>query len=278
MKKIYSADWNDYELIDAGKEKKLERWGNVITIRPEIQAYFKSGKSHTEWREIAHFEFIPNGKHSGKWISLQSSATSWEITYDSLTFILNLTQFKHIGLFPEQRTNWDYLYNMLSSSKKILNLFAYTGAASIIGKNTGANVTHVDSVKQLITWAKKNMEASNLSNIRWICDDALKFAQKEIKRKNLYDVIVMDPPAWGIGANKERWKIEHQLPILLQTVAKLLPKDGLLIVNTYSPKMKLEQIDLLSQPLFRKVDSFELWKKTTTGKELFYGNLLRCQK
>lgn len=279
--KTLSPDWSDYELIDAGGEKKLERWGKVITIRPERQAYFQSGIPFEKWYEMAHLEFVPRGKQSGTWKTIRAlphSNKDWTINYKNLTFLLAPTKFKHIGLFPEQATNWDVIQQFLQEGDKMLNLFAYTGAASIVGRSTGAEVTHVDAVKQLISWAKSNMEASHLDNIRWIHEDALKFAQRELKRGNQYHLIIMDPPAWGIGANKEKWKIEHKLEELIQTASQLLEDKGLLILNTYSPKVTLEDIEYYAKKYFDETDCSELWKNTSSGKELFYGHLLKGKK
>lgn len=278
-KKTFSNCWHDYELIDAGGDKKLERWGEIITIRPEVQAYFRPGLSEKEWNAKAHLEFVPKGNTSGNWIQLNElPSEDWIVNYKGLKFSLEQTKFKHLGLFPEQATNWDLITNHLKPGSKMLNLFAYTGAASIVGRATGAEVTHVDSVRQLITWARNNMELSGLSDIRWIHDDALKFAQKEVNRGNSYDLIIMDPPAWGIGAKKERWQLENQLENLIETASKLLNENGLLILNTYSPRVTLEDIYTYSELCFKSLDLTELWKKTTTGKNLFYGFLLRAYK
>lgn len=278
-KKTFSQDWEDYELLDAGGEKKLERWGDIITIRPERQAYFRSGLSFQQWEEMAHFEFIPKGKQSGSWKSLKTGTPKkWSISYQKLVFQLELTKFKHVGLFPEQAVNWNLIKRHLSENKKMLNLFAYTGAASIVGKSTSADVTHVDSVRQLISWAKDNMEASGLTDIRWTHEDAMKFAQREQKRGNKYELIIMDPPAWGIGAKKEKWKIEHKLEELIHTAHDLLSNEGLLILNTYSPRVELEDIANYAQQKFSKIEVSELWKKTKTKKDLFYGHLLHAYK
>lgn len=280
-KRIYTAGWDDYELIDAGGGKKLERWGSIITIRPEVQAYFKSEKTFEEWSQLAHFEFISKGAQSGEWKTIKKgTASSWEITYHSLRFQLELTKFKHLGLFPEQRINWDFITTHLTENKRFLNLFAYTGAASCIARSTQAETVHVDSVKQLISWARKNQELSQLSDIKWVHDDALKFAEREIKRGNKYDGIIMDPPAWGIGAKGEKWKLEDKLESLIIGAKTLLNSDGFLILNTYSPTISLKDIEQLANRHFSKANKevTELWMKTTTGKELYYGNLLRVTK
>lgn len=274
--KIYSPDWEDYQLIDAGNDKKLESWGGIVTIRPERQAYFKPGMSFKEWHEIAHLEFVAQGKKNGKWIKHRNfNSSNWFVNYEKLTFQLETTKFKHVGLFPEQFTNWKLISKHLKPKMKMLNLFAYTGAASLVGKSVGADVTHVDAVKQLISWARINMELSHLSDIRWIHEDALKFAQKERKRGKSYDLIVMDPPAWGIGAKKEKWKLEHQLEKLIEVASHLLQPGGLLILNTYSPKINLNTIQSYAHKYFKNFEAAELWKKTATKKDLFYGQILR---
>lgn len=278
--KRFTTGWDDYELIDAGGGKKLERWGKIITIRPEVQAYFRSEKSFQEWQGMAHWEFIPKGSQSGVWKALKKGAKdSWTISYGELNFQLKLTKFKHVGLFPEQRINWDFIGENLSEDSKFLNLFAYTGAASCVARNSGAQTLHVDSVKQLISWARENMEASELSNIKWVHEDALKFASREVKRKNQYQGIIMDPPAWGIGAKKEKWKLEDKLDELISNAAQLVGSDGFLILNTYSPKVDLSTLKAQAELHLshRDYDVKELWMTTTTGKDLYYGNVLRVK-
>jgi 23S rRNA (cytosine1962-C5)-methyltransferase len=277
-KRIYTTGWEDYELIDAGGGKKLERWGSIITIRPEVQAYFKSELSFVEWNNLAHFEFISKTAQSGEWkILKKGTPTSWPIQYKNLSFQLELTKFKHLGLFPEQKINWDFISSKLSENQRFLNIFAYTGAASCIAKNTGAETIHVDSVKQLISWAKMNQDLSQLTDIKWVHEDALKFVEREIKRGNSYDGIIMDPPAWGLGAKGEKWKLEDKLESLLIGAKSILRKNGFLILNTYSPTVKMEDIQRLASKYFAtsQLEVKELWMKTSTGKELYYGNLLR---
>ena len=276
--RIYTEGWEDYELIDAGGGKKLERWGEVITIRPEVQAYFKSELSHSEWTKKAHFEFIAKGGQTGEWKHLKPGLSNdWIINYKSLKFQLELTKFKHVGLFPEQRINWDFIASKLSTEKRFLNLFAYTGAASCIARSTGAETVHVDSVKQLIGWAKNNQDLSQLENIKWVHEDALKFADREAKRGNKYDGIIMDPPAWGIGAKNEKWKLEDKLASLFLSISQILDAKGFLILNTYSPTITLKDIQLLAKRYFSDYtyEIKELWMISTSGKKLYYGNLLR---
>lgn len=277
QRKIYASGWEDYELLDAGGNKKLERWGNIITIRPERQAYFQSSLPFRVWEEKAHWEFVEQGK-KGVWKALKpNSPKSWTVSYDELKIQLELTKFKHVGLFPEQMINWNYISNELNANSRMLNLFAYTGVASLVGKTTGADVVHVDAVKQVISWARESMELSQLSDIRWVHEDALKFAKREVKRGNTYDLVIMDPPAWGIGAKNEKWKLEDQLPELMELARDLLAKNGRLILNTYSPQINDEDVKRLVDNYFpnSKLQVNQLWMKTTTGKELFFGILCR---
>ncbi|MFT4603053.1 MAG: 23S rRNA (cytosine1962-C5)-methyltransferase, partial [Arenicella sp.] len=236
MSRLFSQHWKDYELIDAGGERKLERWGSIVTIRPDRNAYFAPVLPKKDWLSKAHFEFVEETKSSGQWKSLRGDHDKkWTITYNDVKFNLNLTKFKHLGIFPEQQANWEFLENNVKKGDRLLNLFGYTGAASLIAKAKGADVFHVDSVKQVINWGKENMETSGLSDIHWVLEDALKFAQREVKRGHKYDGIIMDPPAFGIGAKKERWKIENKFPELLETALQLKNPKGFIISNTYSP-------------------------------------------
>ena len=279
--KLFTQPWDSYELLDAGGGKKLERFGSVTTIRPELQAYFKSDTTFVEWEKKADCAFIEKSTTKGLWKRRNTLENdSWNIAYKDLQFKLELTSFKHLGIFPEQVINWDFLTSNLNPSKTFLNLFAYTGIASVVARNTGAAVTHVDSVKQLINWAKENMELNQLSDIRWMHEDALTFAQKEVKRGKKYDVILMDPPAFGFGAKGEKWILEQKLPALLETAYQLLSENGTLILNTYSPKITLQDVVRETTKFFdkRNIEANELWGKTKLGKELFYGNLVRVKK
>ena len=282
QERFFTQGWDDYELIDAGNGKKLERWGRIITIRPEVQAYFKPGKSLAEWQALAHWEFIENNAQSGEWHALKADAPKqWQISYGRLRFQLELTRFKHVGLFPEQRINWDFIKQHIEEDARFLNLFAYTGAASCMARKLGAETVHVDSVKQLLTWAHTNMEQSNLRDIKWVREDALKFVERELRRGKQYQGIIMDPPAWGSGANGEKWKLNaKKLQELVEAAQGLLAKGGFLILNTYSPSITLEDLKHLVEHYFfkaRQVEVGELWARTTTGKELYYGNLLRVE-
>lgn len=276
--KKYAESWSDYELIDAGGGKKLERFGKIVTIRPDLQAYFKSEIPFTTWYEKANFEFVEDSHKKGKWKKLNGEFDdNWTLKIEEITVKLELTKFKHIGVFPEQYSNWKLIENSLNSGDNFLNLFAYSGAATLFARKKGANVTHVDSVKQLLNWSKENMELSQLTDIRWVLEDALKFAQKEVKRGKKYKGIVMDPPAFGLGAKGEKWILEQKLPELLKTANELMENDSFLIMNTYSPKLLGESILAEAKKQFygKKVMVEELWMKTSTDKNLFFGNTLK---
>lgn len=279
--RIFTQGWDDYQLLDAGNGQKLERWGQVLTIRPEVNAYFKPEQSLEQWQQRADWQFVETSNQAGTWQALKDQAPNqWQISYGNLTFQLELTRFKHLGLFPEQRTNWDFITQHLPADGRFLNLFAYTGAASCVARQTGAETLHVDSVKQLISWANGNMQLSSLSDIKWVREDALKFVERELKRGKLYDGIIMDPPAWGLGAKGEKWKLEHKLEALLAGAQALLAPNGFLILNTYSPSISLADMRGLAHRYFKAQDVVvaELWMQTSTGKDLYYGNLLRVVK
>jgi len=274
MKRIYSKPWNDYELIDAGNEKKLERWGNILTIRPDRNAYFEPVLNFKAWQEQAHFEFIEETTNSGTWNQLKPGFDKdWKIDINKLTINLHLTKFKHLGLFPEQKVNWDYIAENTQADDKFLNLFAYTGVASLIARQQGADVFHCDSVKQVISWGKENMLSSALKDIHWVLEDALKFAQREVRRGNKYRGIIMDPPAFGMGVKKQRWKIEHKFQELLQLALELREKKGYIIINTYSPRLDAAKIEKIinSHTTHERFDISTLAVKSKTGKILDYG-------
>ncbi len=248
-------DWADYELIDSGGFEKLERFGKFIMIRPEPKALWDKSMSADQWRAMAHTSFTPGagfskaGKEdSGVWTMLKRTMPEqWMIRYNDLTLRLGLTSFKHVGVFPEQAPNWDFITRQVARLKennarrglteppRVLNLFAYTGAASLAAKAAGADVTHLDSVKQVVTWARQNMELSSLDGIRWIIDDALKFVTRQARKGTVYDGIILDPPAYGRGPDGERWKLDECLNEILHGCAKLLaPMNSFLVLNLYS--------------------------------------------
>lgn len=263
------GDWDDYELIDTGGFEKLERFGQFIMSRPEPQAIWDKSLSESEWknRVHAHFAKEKNNPEKGNWEQLKPMPHNWSIGYsnkDGLNIKLNLAQtsFKHIGLFPEQAVNWDYLYTKIKNSPvekpKVLNLFAYTGAASVAARAAGAEVTHLDSVKQVVTWARHNMESSGLEGIRWIVDDAMKFIKREARRGNIYQGIILDPPAYGRGPDGEKWVLEEQINEMLKACSEILDKENhFLLLNMYSLSFSSLIAANLIKTNFKKVENAE---------------------
>ena len=231
-----SNDWIDYECIDAGSGEKLERWGNVILRRPDPQAIWNVDKSNWKYDAFYH----RSNKGGGYWEYQNKFSEKWTITYKNLTFKVSPTGFKHTGIFPEQATNWDFMIEKISKCQrkvKVLNLFAYTGGATIACSYAGADVVHVDASKGMIEWAKENMKLSHLENnsIRFIVDDCLKFVEREYRRGNKYDAIIMDPPSYGRGPNKEVWKFEDNIYALINACIKILSDKPLFfLINSYT--------------------------------------------
>ena len=235
--------FTDYELIDSGDREKLERFGRWILRRPEPQAIWHKSLSEREWNESADASFRRDERNDerGEWRLAPHMPSRWNVRYDyrdmHLSMRLGLTSFKHVGIFPEQAANWNFIYDRCIAKRgaKVLNLFAYTGGASLAARAAEAEVTHVDSVKQVVTWSRENMEASGMDGIRWIVEDAMKFVQREVRRGNRYDGIILDPPAYGRGANGEKWVLEENIAQMLECCAELLvPKDSFLVFNLYS--------------------------------------------
>ncbi|MBM3918241.1 MAG: oxidoreductase [Sphingomonadales bacterium] len=238
------AGWSDYSLIDCGGKEKLERMGSQILIRPEPQALWSPRFNREEWTKRAHWRFEQQGAYGGEWIPLRGkeSKSEWQLTYRSaalnLRFRLALTSFKHVGIFPEQADNWEFVarsIRALSKPAKVLNLFAYTGGASLAACQAGADVVHLDSVRQVVDWAHENMMLSRLDGIRWVLEDARKFVARERRRGNRYSGVLLDPPAYGLGPSGERWKLEDQILSLMDDVRSILePDTHFLLVNAYS--------------------------------------------
>lgn len=238
--------FGDYELIDCGAFEKLERFGKYITIRPEPQAVWSRRLSLKDWEDRAHVRFVPKSSSAGNWKKMKEMPDQWKIRYqlgkkEELVFRLGLTSFKHVGIFPEQATNWEFIQQQIVQLKKhveqprVLNLFAYTGGASIAARSAGADITHLDSIKQVVTWARENMELSGLDGVRWLVEDALTYVKREVKRGRTYHGIILDPPAYGHGPNGENWKLEEMIGEMMKGVAQLLePENSFLILNTYS--------------------------------------------
>ena len=242
---IYPAHFSEYELIDSGNFEKLERFGEYITIRPEPQAVWNKNLTEEAWKNKAHVKFVPLSSSNGKWEFLKKMPENWELEYKhqqlNIKFNLALTKFKHVGIFPEQSVNWDFIFEKLQVIKqqvekpKVLNLFAYTGGSSLAACAGGAETYHVDSIKQVVSWANRNMESSKLKDIRWVVEDAVKFVKREVKRGKVYQGIILDPPAYGHGTDGEKWKLEDQINEMIADVLSLLDKEHhFFILNTYS--------------------------------------------
>jgi 23S rRNA (cytosine1962-C5)-methyltransferase len=250
--KLLTPDsWTEYELIDSGDFEKLERFGKYILIRPEPQAIWKKVLDETEWKKLAHAKFVREQKDKyrftddvkGGWSKNPDMPEHWHINYNyndlHLTLRLALTGFGHVGIFPEQGNNWNFIYDTIRSWKsnqsRVLNLFAYTGAASVVARAAGAEVTHCDASRPGLNWANQNMQLNSLSNIRWVYEDAFKFVKREMKRGNRYNGIIMDPPPYGRGPEGEKWTLQEQLDELIHMASQLLDeKDHFFILSMYA--------------------------------------------
>ena len=231
--------WKDYEILDMANGEKLERWGNIYLIRPDPQIIWKEKTFPDKWKK-ANAKYIRSSTGGGAWNYKNKLPESWQIHYKDLTFLVKPMGFKHTGLFPEQAVNWDWMIEKIQNAGrpiKVLNLFAYTGGASVACSYAGASVCHVDSSKGMVTWAKENVAASGLADrkVRYIVDDVVKFVSREIRRGNTYDAIIMDPPSYGRGTNGEVWKFEDNLPDLISLCSKVLSEKPLFfLINSYT--------------------------------------------
>lgn len=236
---MWIADgWKDYEVIDSSEGEKLERWGKYILLRPDPQVIWQTEKRDIRWKKV-NGHYYRSKKGGGEW-KFSHLPKEWKIHYKDLTFHLQPFSFKHTGLFPEQAVNWDWCSEKIKESGRpirVLNLFAYTGGATVAAAKAGASVTHVDASKGMVTWAKENAELSGLKDapIRWIVDDCVKFVEREIRRGKEYDAIIMDPPSYGRGPKGEIWKIEEKIYPFIQLCTKLMSKDSLFfLINSYT--------------------------------------------
>lgn len=289
MQLITPDTLGDYELIDTGGFEKLERFGRYVLARPEPQAVWAKGLSAEKWEELsdAVFRRDKNSDEKGQWILRKSMPDNWVFSYKSgqldLKSKLSLSSFKHVGLFPEQAENWEYIGRKLSGMQAtqpaVLNLFAYTGLASLAAKQTGADVTHVDAVKPVISWARANMEMSGLDNIRWVVEDALKFVKREVRREKKYNGIILDPPAYGRGPAGEKWLLESHINELLELSVQLLTKENFfLVINLYSlgfSAMILENLFRAHFPDAPNRESGELFLRDRSGNKLPLGIFFR---
>lgn len=235
----YTKDWKDYELLDCSGGERLERWGNVVLIRPDPQVIWNTPKEHPLWHR-ADARYVRSKEGGGHWECRRQLPEAWNINYRDLQFKISPTGFKHTGLFPEQAVNWDMMREKITGagrSIKVLNLFAYTGGATLAAASAGASVCHVDAAKGMVHWARENAELSSLAEkpIRWIVDDCAKFVEREIRRGNTYDAIIMDPPSYGRGPGGEVWKLEDQIYDLVKLCTGVLSDEPLFfLLNSYT--------------------------------------------
>lgn len=288
------TSWTEYELIDSGDFEKLERFGKYILIRPEPQAIWRKVLPDDEWKKMAHAKFVREQTDKfrftddvkGGWSKDPKMPESWNINYQynslNLTLRLALTGFGHVGIFPEQGNNWNFIYDTVSSWKnpksKVLNLFAYTGAASVVARSAGAEVVHCDASRPGLNWANQNMQLNNLENIRWVYEDAFKFVKREAKRGNKYNGILMDPPPYGRGPEGEKWTLQEQLDELIDMSSQLLePKDCFFILSMYAVGLSPVVGMNVAQTYFenKKIETGEFFLKSKHYRDLPMGTFLR---
>ena len=232
-------NWKDYEILDMANGEKLERWKNVILVRPDPQIIWKDKSFKEKWNKV-NAKYIRSNTGGGRWEYNKEVPASWQIKYKNLTFNIKPMGFKHTGLFPEQAVNWDWMIGKIKNAKrdiKVLNLFAYTGGATVACLSAGASVCHVDSSKGMVSWAKENVISSGLQDrkVRYIIDDVVKFVNREIRRGNKYDAIIMDPPSYGRGANGEVWQFEENIYDLVNLCTKVISDNPLFfLINSYT--------------------------------------------
>ncbi|MGX8708683.1 MAG: class I SAM-dependent methyltransferase [bacterium] len=252
-----TANWKDYELLETSAGERLERWGDIVLIRPDPQIIWNTPKEHPLWNS-AHARYLRSSTGGGNWQELKKVPPMWKISYGELTFQLKTMGFKHTGIFPEQAVNWDFAMGKIAEANrplKVLNLFGYTGAATLACLKAGAQVCHVDASKGMVAWAKENAAASGLDSrpVRWLVDDCVKFVQREQRRGNTYDGIIMDPPSYGRGPGGEVWKLEEQLYPLVEMCVPILSEHPLFfILNSYTTGLSPAVMEYLLGVLIQK--------------------------
>lgn len=292
MNIITPGFWKEYELIDSGSGEKLERYGDFIIGRPEPQALWDKALPEGEWGKQMHARFVrdrnKDDKEKGKWVLKPGMKEQWQLRYSykemNICLRLGLTAFKHLGVFPEQADNWNFIYDRLNSSgmkkNRVLNLFAYTGAASLAARAAGAEVVHVDSVRQVVNWANENMIKSGLDHIKWVVEDALKFVKREAKRGNRYNGIILDPPAYGRGPDGEKWILEDQINELMKNCRQIITDDKhFLVVNLYSMGFSSVLLESLVNDIFKwnnPYEAGELYLPDKAGRKLPLGIFYRA--
>ncbi len=277
----YTKDWKDYEIIATGDGEKLERWGDIILLRPDPQVIWHSDSNLAKHKGLhAHYHRSSTG--GGAWEEKKKMPAEWNVSYKNLTFSLKPMGFKHTGLFPEQAYNWDRMIQMIKKANRpisVLNLFAYTGGATVACASAGASVCHVDSAKNMVERAKQNARLSGLENspIRYIVDDCRKFIEREIKRGHFYDGIIMDPPSYGRGANGEVWKLEDNLADFVELACKVLSDKPLfMLINSYTTGLGATVLENVMKKALKnkkgKYEAYEIGLPTNEGIMLPCGN------
>ena len=291
---MHPSSWKDYELIDSGNFEKLERFGKYTLIRPEPQAIWNTSLDEEQWKKSAHAKFVREQKDKfrfsddvkGGWSRSPGMPESWNIQYEhndlKLTLRLALTGFGHVGVFPEQGDNWNFIYKTITEwntqRPRVLNLFAYTGAASVVARSAGADVTHCDASRPGLNWANHNMELNNLKDIRWVYEDAFKFVRREAKRGNRYNGVIMDPPPYGRGPEGEKWTLQEQLDELVSMSSALLEKkNSFFILSMYAVGLSaLVGLNVAKGHFELKDPEYgEFFLKSKQGKDLPMGTFLR---
>lgn len=294
LKLQYPESWKDYELIDSGEFEKLERFGKYTLIRPEPQAIWKKVLGDDQWKKMAHAKFVREQKDKfrftddvkGGWSKQPQMPESWEVQYEynelKITLRLALTSFGHVGIFPEQGSNWNFIFDTIGNwsvpQPKVLNLFAYTGAASVVARAAGAQVLHCDASRPGLNWANQNMQLNNLSDIRWVYEDALKFVRREVKRGNRYNGIIMDPPPYGRGPDGEKWTLQEQLDEFVSLGSELLEKQNcFFILSMYAAGLPTtvgyNVVRTYLNP--ENIEYGELFLKSSHERDLPMGTFLR---
>lgn len=248
-----AQNWKDYEVLDTSSGEKLERWGKYLLVRPDPQVIWNTPKNHMDWKKW-NGHYHRSSKGGGEW-EFRSLPEEWQISYEplSLSFRLKPFSFKHTGLFPEQAVNWDWFSTLMKSADrpiKVLNLFAYTGGATLAAARAGASVTHVDASKGMVTWAKENAAVSGLSDapVRWLVDDCVKFVERELRRGSRYDAVIMDPPSYGRGPKGEIWKMEDSIFSFIELTSKLLSEQPLFfLINSYTTGLQPAVLSYMMQ-------------------------------
>ncbi|MDD6011213.1 MAG: class I SAM-dependent methyltransferase [Oscillospiraceae bacterium] len=253
----YSKDWKEYELIDCSEGERLERWGDIILVRPDPQVIWKTPKTNPLWHS-ANARYHRSKSGGGSWEIRSKMPDFWSINYKDLTFNIKTMGFKHTGLFPEQAVNWDYTRQLIRNAGrpvKVLNLFAYTGGATLAALAENAHVVHVDASKGMTAWARENAQSSSLGDrsVRWIVDDCIKFVQREIRRGNKYDIIIMDPPSYGRGPGGEVWKLEDEVYRFVELCSELLYEDSMMmLINSYTAGLSSSVMEYILGAVVKK--------------------------